>query len=252
MEINHLSYSSISLYQRCPRKWKFRYIEKVPTKASEALAFGGAIHNTIEDYLRSGGDLLAIWESRWVEKSRDEEVDFDAQTDQALFQQGLEMLQSEEILAGLNTIRPAMADDQPLIEKKVTLAVDDVPLPVIGYVDIITADQLPGDFKTSQNRWSESKAGQEIQPLFYLAALEQEGHALPEWSFNHYVLTKGKYQFQNLRSTFQPQQKDWLFEMIRNVWRGIEAGVFFENPTSDWACSEKFCEYWAFCRGKYA
>ncbi len=252
MEIDHLSYSSISTYQRCPRKWKFRYIEKIPIRSSAPLAFGGAFHNTIEDYLKEGGDLLHHWDERWAEKTDQEDVEFDAETDESLYQQGIEMFQSVSIREGLSKIKPLQIGDTPMIETKVSLEVENVPVPIIGYVDIITEDNLPGDFKTSARKWSENKAGQEIQPLFYLAALDQAGIQLPEWTFRHFVFTKTKYEFQNLESRFSPRQQEWLFLMIQNVWRGIENEVFFENPTSDWACSEKFCEYWSFCRGKYA
>lgn len=252
MEIDHLSYSSISTYQRCPRKWKFRYIEKIPTIASEALAFGGAFHNTIEQYLKVGGDLLAHWEEKWVEKTQEEDVLFDTETDDAMYQQGIEMFQSPSIREGLAQIKPLWIGDVPMIEQKVSLEVENVPVPVIGYIDILTADNLPGDFKTSSNRWSVDKAEGEIQPLFYLAALHQAGIELPEWTFRHFVFTKKKYEFQSLESHFNPRQQEWLFQMIQNVWRGIENEVFFENPMSDWACSEKFCEYWSLCRGRYA
>lgn len=252
MDIDHLSYSSISTYQRCPRKWKFRYLEKIPTRSSAPLAFGGAFHNTIEAYLKEGGDLLAHWEEFWEDKTEEEDVDFDAETDEALFQQGVEMFQSPSIRNGLAQIRPLKIGDTPMIETKVSLEVENVPVPVIGYVDIITEDNLPGDFKTSARKWGATKAEKEIQPLFYLAALDQAGVELPEWTFRHYVFTKNNYQFQNLESCFNPRQQEWLYQMIQNVWRGIENEVFFENPMSDWACSEKFCEYWSLCRGRYA
>lgn len=252
MDIDHLSYSSISTYQRCPRKWKFRYLEKIPTISSAPLAFGGAFHNTIEDFIVEGGDLLDHWEERWMEKTQEDDVQFDAEEDEALYQQGVEMFQSPSIREGLSKIKPLWIGDTPMVEQKVSLEVENVPVPVIGYVDIITDDNLPGDFKTSSRKWGESKAQKEIQPLFYLAALDQAGIELPEWTFRHYVFTKRKYEFQNLESRFNDRQQEWLFQMIQNVWRGIENEVFFENPMSDWACSEKFCEYWSLCRGKYA
>ncbi|MEE4195245.1 MAG: PD-(D/E)XK nuclease family protein [Anaerolineae bacterium] len=251
MDIDHLSYSSISTYQRCPRKWKFRYIEKIPTLSSAPLAFGGAFHNTIEDYLIAGGDLRDHWQTRWTEKNEEEGVSFDPEEMDALFQQGLEMLASPSIAEGLTQIKPMWIGDQPMIEQKVSLEVENVPVPVIGYVDVITEDHLPGDFKTSSRKWSISKAENEIQPLFYLAALEQSGMTLPEWTFRHYVFTKANYEFQQLDSHFHPRQQEWLHQMVQNVWRGIENEVFFENPMSDWACSKNYCEYWTLCRGKY-
>lgn len=49
------SYSRLSLYKRCPRAFKFRYVDKLPPpiKKSKALVFGSAVHEGIETYLHS-------------------------------------------------------------------------------------------------------------------------------------------------------------------------------------------------------
>ncbi len=45
-----LSYSQISTYQQCPLKYKFRYIERRPSKPSPHLDFGNTIHNTLKEF----------------------------------------------------------------------------------------------------------------------------------------------------------------------------------------------------------
>ena len=68
---------------------------------------------------------------------------------------------------------------------------------MVGYIDVITADGIPGDFKTSARTWTVDKALNETQPLFYLAALNQIGVREVNLRFRHYVFVKTKTpQFQ--------------------------------------------------------
>lgn len=44
------SYSRLSLFESCGAAFKFKYIDKLPEAASDALAFGGLIHHIIAEY----------------------------------------------------------------------------------------------------------------------------------------------------------------------------------------------------------
>src|ERR1019366_8470557 len=47
--LDHLSWSGIQTYRNCPRKFAYRYIERVPEEfVPAALAFGGSIHRAVE------------------------------------------------------------------------------------------------------------------------------------------------------------------------------------------------------------
>jgi len=271
-QLDHLSYSSISSYLMCAANWRFHYIEKVPTKTSTALVFGSAFHGAIEQHILSAPTeygkrqpLIDCWRESWIKETtwsneNDElllrdDIDWGTDTPESLENEGIRILTHKDVANGILSIIPAwiVNNDQkrPAIESRVELRVPGVPLPIIGYIDIITADGIPGDFKTSSKSWSDSKAGDEIQTLFYLAALNQAGITVPDWAFRHYVFVKTKTpQFQVFTHTHNPSQLMWLFKMIESVWKGIEADVFPINPTT-WKCSDKWCEYFALCRGKY-
>ncbi|MBI9043515.1 MAG: PD-(D/E)XK nuclease family protein [Anaerolineaceae bacterium] len=247
----HLSYSSISTYLLCPKSWKYRYIDKIPSLPSEALAFGGAFHETIEDFLRFRGDLEEIWEEKWQEKVSVSEIQFDQGSVQSLFEDGLRLLSNKEIFEGLSSIEVMKIDGNPLIETKVSLNIPNVEVPIIGYIDIIEDDGIPADFKTSHSSWTTQKAANEIQPLFYLYALEQSVFELSDYTFTHHIFVKTKMpKYQKIRTTFDPRQFDWLARLIQNVWHSINQKSFFENPNT-WKCSSKYCDYWSICRGKF-
>ncbi len=72
---NYLSYSAVSLYQRCPLAYRFKYIDGLPEETvSASLVFGGGIHASLEHYfkrLMTGGEapdhdtLLDVFWDAW-------------------------------------------------------------------------------------------------------------------------------------------------------------------------------------------
>lgn len=255
-ELQHLSYSSISTYQLCARSWAYRYVEKVPVRKGAALAFGSAFHGTVEAVIRNHNTALSapiqeIWAQQWQAQTAEADIDWSGDLPEELFNVGARMLAHKDTAALLGSIAPLLDGADPVIEKRIELRVPGVPVPIIGYIDVITADGVPCDFKTSARAWTADKQEAELQPLFYLAALAQAGYTLnPQRAFRHYVFVKTKTpQVQTLQSTYTPAALFWLLGLIREVWKGIAAEAYPPNPGS-WKCSQRWCEYWHLCRGR--
>lgn len=254
IELDHLSYSSISSFLSCGQAWKYHYLDKLPTSTSPELIFGTAFHGTVETFVQEGskGDLLTLWQQKWQEaiNTSRSDISWEKGTPEEYCNQGVRMFNHPDIQQGILSIKAGQDETGPMIERKVELHVPGVPVPVIGYIDIITADGVPGDFKTSAKSWSADKALDETQPLFYLAALNQLGIHVPNLRFRHFVFVKTKTpQFQMLEHTHTRGQMLWLFSMIRKVWESIDHGCFPMNPTG-WKCNPQYCDYWSICRGK--
>ena len=251
-DIQHLSYSSISTYLLCPESWGRRYIlhEQAPT--ATALVFGSAVHSAIEVYLRTGKPLGTAWHESWGEQlSRESNVAWGEENADTLAADGERLLTAPTVMAFLNEIRANFdASRERSIERKVELRVPGVPVPIIGYIDVITKDGVPGDFKTAARMWAPSKAAEEMQPLVYLAALNQEGVHDHNWRFRHYVLSKGTKPaakvFECQRSPAEVLTS--LFPTVQQVWRDIQAERF-PKVTTGWKCGPKYCEYWQGCQG---
>lgn len=258
--VSRLSYSSVSAYLTCGRSWKFRYIDRIPVPTAARLIFGTAIHDTIEAHIRSRAEgqetpLLAdIWKAEWprrVEREGDN-IDWGQDSPDELYMTGLRVLQTAEVAETIEGVSPLVSPYGHLyIEEWVSMKVPDVPIPVVGRIDIITEDRVPGDFKTSSQTWSEERALAELQPLFYVGALRQQRFPLSEeMRFRHYVFTTTEEPTaQVIETQRHAGELPFLFEVIREVWQGITAGVFVPNP-GVWKCSPEYCEYWAMCRGR--
>ena len=250
--MQHLSYSSINLYLTCAEHWRRKYLLQQPQPSSPALVIGSAVHGTIEESLVSRMPLVQLWPGVWATKLEKDaaNIEWGADTPEQHFNDGLRLVSEPTVQQLVDGLTPLVDADGMFIERKVELRVPGVPLPIIGYIDLMTADGVPGDFKTSRNRWTQADAEGEIQPLVYLAALHQAGRPVAGGRFRHYVITKTKKpEVQVIEHRHTMTEIFWLFELIHRVWRGIEAETFPVNPNA-WLCSAKYCAYWGECRGK--
>jgi putative RecB family exonuclease len=274
-ELQHLSYSSISAYLDCPAKWKFRYLDKLPSFGNANLFFGSVWHNTIEEYISvsaTGTEALQqIYKKRWEaqqEKDGENMNWIDPYTGKSVedktYLQGVNWITDNIDAEGhssmasfLDTLHPKKRKnpgekEKPLhVEDFVKLNVPGVPIPIIGFIDVITQDDIPTDFKTSGKSWSANRAAGELQPLFYLAALSQASVRVPGRQFRHIVFVKSKTpKVQVFETQHNMKKLLWLYRIIEGVWEAIELGAFPVNPTG-FLCSKQYCDYWGSCRGKF-
>lgn len=69
-----LSYSKLDTFSRCPLKYKFRYIYKIPTPSAHAANFGTSIHNTLNEiyeYLKINKEISLdkckeLYDKNWI------------------------------------------------------------------------------------------------------------------------------------------------------------------------------------------
>lgn len=248
--IEHLSYSSISLFQACSEAWRRKYIANEKTYSTPELALGSAFHGTVEKHLETGAALLDTWSEQWRKASTDNSrspIMWGAETPETYYNEGIRLFSHPAIVTGVELIKSQFNGGN--LERKIELMVPGVPIPVIGYIDVILADGVPADFKTSSKSWTMDRAQKEQQSLFYLGALNQAGETVPGWEFVHFVFVKTKTpQFQELRHKHAPAEVFGLFTTIRQVWSAIQAETFVKN-TSSWKCSPRWCDFYSKCMG---
>jgi len=242
LKIQHLSYSSIALFNRCPREWWLKYRYGITSAPTAPLAFGTAIHRTVQQALLLGGldNENTAHFAEWLRSAATEskirilKPEFDE-----LVKTGMGILQSEMIQYLVNTIKVSTMEQ---IEVKVEFEVPGVPLPIIGYIDIIDDDGHPYDIKTSKWDWEEGRADEEVQPDFYLTALDLVGDHRHGGKFTHLILTKtpgapAGYTITTEREDYQSK----VFEMVQRMWKGVEDHEWEQEVVRD-AC--------AYCRLK--
>lgn len=250
IELDHLSYSSITSFLDCPENWKRRYIDKQPTVSSPALVFGSAFHGAVERAVATGADVTSVWGEEWAAATQNKAIFWGTETPEGTFNEGVRLFNAPVVREAIASIKPMIDERGPRIERKVEYRVPGVPIPVIGYIDIILEDGTPADFKTSARAWSDDKAESSLQSLFYLAALNQAGEKI-NWRFKHIVFVKTKEaKVQFIDHSHTPGELFFLGELVRRVWDAINTGVYPMNPTG-WKCGPTYCDFYADCRGKY-
>ena len=254
LPIEHLSYSSISSYMTCGKAWKYRYIDKVQAPTSPTLITGSCVHDTVEEIVRTRTlgieepNITEFATQRLSERLSAANLPVDGLDAETAENDVLRMVTDTNILSGIRNITAMVDDDGPMIERKVTLLVPEVDVPIIGYIDIILGDGTPADFKTSAKSWTQQKAEAELQPVFYLGAMGQMGIPV-NWDFCHLVMVKTKQpKFQVLQHNHRPEEIFRLFEQIQTVWKSMSANVFLPAAPGSWKCTPKCCEYWQICQ----
>lgn len=254
-ELEHLSYSSIALWLECPRKFRFRYLDRLPSPTTPSLAFGSAFHSTVarvlcEWYAGNTPDLPSVWSEEWTKTLESSNIEWDGELPEQVVNDGIRLFGHRETQDVLARLHPYEDQYGLFVERRIELHVPGVPVPVIGFVDLLTADGLVHDFKTASRAWTQEQAEQEAQPLYYLAALNQAGIPHRVGQFRHVVLVKTRTpQVLQLDSLHHPSEMFWLFDVIRCVWGAIERELFPPNPKACFGWGRR-CEFYQQCRGR--
>lgn len=240
--IDHLSYSSISRYLKCGKQWKYRYIDKLQEESSEALLFGSAWHEFIKKYLLTPKHN-AVLDVIWIET-----VEQDKYHNLPILIGGLgdKMLVSQDITNAIEDLSGTVNIES--LEMETELHIPGVPVPVIGFIDMIQNDGIPIDIKTASRKWTQEQADTSLQPTFYLAALEQLQMVKLPARFKFMVFTKTKNPaVQVLETTRTHEDVFALYGLIGEVWQAIQREVFTPTDPGNWWCSHKYCGFWDVC-----
>ncbi len=178
-----LSHSSISLYNECPQKYKFKYIDKVPEKPRHFFSFGQSVHTALEFFYDvkepkapSLEDVLKHYREKWVSagyKDENQETEY--------FELG------RGIIARFHD-KHAKTFALPFsVEYQFDFEVDGVP--VTGRIDRV--DKLPDgrlhvlDYKTGKQLQTGRIDTDAQLTMYQLACEKQLGVEVAELTFYH-------------------------------------------------------------------
>ncbi|GEM_PF-4848813 len=145
--IDHLSFSSIKTFLECPKKWYFKYIEKIPIPSNVYMELGKVLHSVFAKYLTDKKqkihDILS-------EEISNEHTAF-------VFENSLKILSNQNVINFLEEIQPSA------VEKQFEFSVYNTK--IVGFIDCIDQFGTVIDFKITNKFDKESYW---LQPLFYL------------------------------------------------------------------------------------
>ncbi len=260
--LDHLSFSSIKMYQACPQRFAFKYVDRLSEEFTPSyFAFGGAFHRAVErihEAMIAGASvpeldcLLDAYDRAWLELLTERpSVKFSKNEDSGtLRQMAARMLSAfrehtlaspcsgSQIIAIEESVRFCLLADVPPIEMRVDL------------LELNGRDLIVSDLKTTKSRWNEAKLAQGLPQLILYAhglmpVLRELGAAriVPRFV----AVTKAKKPVvQVLQPNATQGDADALKLTIGDTWQRIAKAEF--QPRRGWHCA--LCPYQTRCKKK--
>ncbi|MCC6574983.1 MAG: PD-(D/E)XK nuclease family protein [Planctomycetes bacterium] len=231
------SYSRLSTWLRCPKKFKFRYVDAVDEeRSSAAMLLGQAIHESCEAFFRSlpGGNPISLDEMLGV-CSR-------ALTDSA----ALAEEQGRAVDWGEGSLKDLLAKAETMlavfhqqVDRSIHVIGTEVDFEaalaagviVQGVIDLILHDGNGHfrvvDLKTAASSFTEDRILHDLQPTVYIYAAETFLRAPGAVDFEYWVLTKTKTPaLRIVPAVRDARDRAELVQTITEVEEACVRGVF--------------------------
>ncbi|MDZ7679175.1 MAG: PD-(D/E)XK nuclease family protein [Acidimicrobiales bacterium] len=177
----HLSPSSATLFAQCPRRWRYRYIDKLPEPVGEDALIGTFAHRVLELLLaepprrRTTERARSIARTVWPETARHPDfahLGLDEAASRAFRWKGWSAIE------GLWAVEDPTTVEVAATEHRVRAEVGGVPfLGVIDRLDRCDDGLVVTDYKSGRPPSRRFEADKLTQVLLYAAAVATEGEA---------------------------------------------------------------------------
>jgi RecB family exonuclease len=176
-----LSFSRIDTYRTCPRRFRFSYVDRLPTRPSPHLSFGTSIHGALESFHDRRlpgpptedellGFLYEAWDSRGFEElPREEQVAYYRHA-----QQVLRRYHARPWPEGRTTAATEAWFEMPVAYEAVVVgSIDRVDVDADGHLHVV-------DYKTNRKARSRTEVAGSLQLALYALACRHMFGALPQ------------------------------------------------------------------------
>jgi len=239
--------SHISLYQQCPLRYKFRYIDRIPEKTSPELFLGSRLHDTLAAFFdipadkRSLETLKDLFRDTWagrglpfgkrrpILRDRYQAFEGDRDREREFGLRGLDMLErfyntpmlqiqpehKEEFLE-LPLIVPGQTDDEWEFDEELILGgkvdrVDSRPDGTLHVIDYKTGRYVPDDEEAVRAE------GDMYLSLPIYALLVQQTYKKPVERASLYYLEEGRFIHLELSPEELEDMKDQVIELAAEI-----------------------------------
>jgi CRISPR/Cas system-associated exonuclease Cas4 (RecB family) len=237
---DHISFSGLSLFQQCPLRFFFRYIEGLSEEmVASSLVFGRSIHSALEFHFEqlmidqaapSLDTLLDVFQAAW--RSHDgPEIRFgkgeDINTLGRLAERMLRAFKASSLA------RP----DGTILGIEEELRADLVPggPELLGRVDLLVETEEAievTDFKTARSQWSVEHVDEAAPQLLLYSELAKPLSDGKPLKLAFAVITKTQAPALNMHLVaVAPAKVERTKRVVERVWRAIQAGHFYPNPS---------------------
>lgn len=175
----YLSPSSASTFEQCPRRWKYRYIDRLPDPPGDKALVGTFVHRVLEELMAFPGPDRNLAAARRLARDVWPEIE----ADPAYIALELEVDQGRRLRwDAWRLIEAYFAMEEPdqvdVVEREQRVECELAGVPFVGVVDRVERRGerlLVTDYKTGKAPTARYEAGRLHQVQLYAAALDSIG-----------------------------------------------------------------------------
>jgi putative RecB family exonuclease len=247
---DHVSASQLTTYLTCPRRYRFRYVDKVePDHEPAELFLGSAVHAGLAHWQtkRIEGEDVGVdvaidaFREAWVKSLRDEHPRFWDATPEVMEASGEGMVRI--FVAAMATLPPPQGVEVAFGVPVILPNGDELPVPLVGFQDYVLADGVVVEVKTTSKK-QDPRLAWLLQLAAYAYAQRLTEGKRP--TVRVVQLLKGKAPRVDVQDvTLTGDDERWFLEVLGAVYASMQAGAF--HPAPSWACLR--CGWRRVCRG---
>lgn len=183
---NNLSYSQIETFEQCPKKWAFRYIDKIVIEMQNIhLDYGSAVHQGLENAFRDLRDNHSLSEEDLLQTVNTLSYDYaygDAKSE--LYKYAIEdmkrLINYQGFYEKIKDKEIVGIEDEFNLKIPAMFGGEDTEINIKGYIDLIYRDDdgklVVVDHKTSKKKFDKKKRRTNLQiPIYFLAIKDKYG-----------------------------------------------------------------------------
>ena len=246
----HVSFTQLDQYLRCPLRYRFTYVDRLPADfVPAARAFGSGIHAAAAVFFRGVGQgarpdveqVQGFFETFWKLETEHQPIrDSERESRESLLDLGRRML--AVLCEKHDPAREIVAVEQPFSVPLVDQDTGDLlDRDLVGTWDLLERDAdgfVVVDLKTASRKYSDLQVEASLQLSIYNYAVGLSPLANGrEVRLRFDVLTKTKEPELHRHWTTRDRAANVrLFRLAAEIVRAIEAGVFY--PNVGWGCKD--------------
>lgn len=241
LPVSRLSVSSLSLWWRCPERWRRRYVEDVREAPGSAAALGGALGAALTAHFASriAGEALSLREvddlllAEWKDRLP-EVVLKEGESADELRRQGRQAL-----VAYLARLAPSVAPVS--VERQIELRFEGAEWSFVGYLDLEDRRGEVIDLKLRARHVTQAEADRSPQATAYLLARALEGRSARSFAFHSIRRGKRGADIAVVRTGRTAAQlaafERRLAQTAREIAQAVESGDWPLAASEGWWCS---------------
>ena len=242
-ELMTVSFSKLDSYERCPQRYFYQYVMKLPSKRTVPLVYGSALHAAVAvhaEQVRDGKGIdkdaiFSAYEDSWEEDVFTSEVE-----SKQKYEDGVRLLEAFIERSNEEEDKTSLV----IVEEKFTVDLPNLNASLIGYWDRIDRDEATGDlyireFKTKLHPFAIRQVRENLQLKIYSLAFQNKYGKLPE-RVSLESITNG----QKVAYNPTPEDTDAAVSWMEKSLSGIRNNNFTPSP-SYMQC--KLCPFSAVC-----